>query len=145
MQLLGGLSPFCLLALVSGRFRRPWFFAMYLGGAGLIALASNSLVLSFRHDEVEGEDAELVGTFLSELSDWRDILRDVGPGGSVEAAASLSPKLRELEAAGFRVFAGRVRELRSSEHEATPWPVVVLHVRRTEMVPDTEVIEAAVE
>ena len=116
-----------------------------LGGAGLIALASNSLVLSFRHDEVEGEDAELVGTFLSELSDWRDILGDIGPGGSVEAAASLSARLRELEAAGFRVFAGRVRELRSSEHAATPWPVVVVHVRRAEMVADTEVIEAAVE
>jgi hypothetical protein len=117
-----------------------------LGGADLIALVSNSLVLLVRHDEVDGEDADLVGTFLSEVSDWRDILGDIGPGGSVEAAASLSARLRELEAAGFRVFVGRVRELRSSsEHAATPWPVVVVHIRRAEMVADTEVIEAVVE
>jgi len=115
-----------------------------LGAADLMALVSNSLVFLFRHDEVEGEDADLVGTFLSDLSHLRDIPGDIGPGGSVEAAASLSARLRELEAAGFRVFAGRVRELRSSEHGATPWPVVVVHVRRAEMVADTEVIEAAV-
>jgi hypothetical protein len=116
------------------------------GGAELLALVSNSLAFSFEHDEVEGEDADLVAAFLSEVSDWGDILDDIGPGGSVQAAASLTARMRELETAGFRVFAGKyVRELDSREHAPAPWPIVVVHVRRADAVAGKNEIEAAAE
>jgi hypothetical protein len=56
---------------------------------------------------------------------------DLEPSQHVQAAFGLSQKIKELEAAGFWVFAGReVQRLEGGVCPPTDWPVAIVRVVR---------------
>ena len=92
-------------------------------GDQLIRLLSNSL--SHTHDIAPGltdPQLELVGTFLQEAADWRDIYEDIAPRGHFEAAVALRKFLQELRSEGLIVYAGyRRMELSGGVGPPEPW------------------------
>jgi hypothetical protein len=78
------------------------------------------------------EETELVGGFLQEFTDYRDIWDDIGPLEHMRAIASMGRQIESLLAAGFMVFAGReIRQIEGGGQPPSPWPIVVIQVART--------------
>jgi hypothetical protein len=102
-------------------------------GRELLAMASNIHAYAFDHDEVAGDDVQLLAGFASEIEDC-NIAGDIGQGSAVQAAADLSESLREIEEAGFLVFAGTYSQELKSDDTTSPWRVLVVNVRRDESI-----------
>lgn len=93
-------------------FRRdgkgPDFLLRMATGKELSDLLIGSDALLPDHDEVSDQgEAELVGDLLQEVRDLLDIGRELEPRERVETGLYLDAMIRELEAAGFWVFAAR--------------------------------------
>ena len=100
-------------------------------GKDLLAIVGGAHLFDFDHDEVRGEEADLIGGFLQELQDWGDIFEEIEVGDRVRAAVRLTELIEELEQKGFWVFSlrGCINNFRNI---AGLWDVAHVAVLRTE-------------
>lgn len=93
-------------------FRRdgkgPDFLLRVATGKELFDLLIGCHALLSDHDEVSNQrEAQLVGDLLQEVRDLLEVGRELEPRERVETGLYLDAMIRELEAAGFVVFAAR--------------------------------------
>lgn len=55
-------------------------------------------------DGLDDEETDLVGSFIQNVSDWRDLSDGLEPMERIRAAKSLDEEIKELNARGFLVF-----------------------------------------
>lgn len=78
-------------------------------------------------------EVDLIGAFLQEAHDIGEIWDDVEPMHRVQSAHSIGDSLRTIEAAGFRVFGGRVvQHFRFGNADRIPMSVATLLVVRAD-------------
>ncbi|MCY4558675.1 MAG: TIR domain-containing protein [Chloroflexi bacterium] len=70
----------------------------------LTGIIGNAFGLSFRTDDVDGDETEVIGGFQQELRDWMDIWRDIGPASHAEASTHLGERLSEIRDMGWSVY-----------------------------------------
>jgi hypothetical protein len=86
-----------------------------------------------QNDEPLNEaELELVSSFLQEVRDWSDIWNDIEPGEHVRTEYRLSEAVRELESAGWTVYAARRAGKRQVAGVVGDWRWFVLAVLRGE-------------
>ena len=101
-------------------------------GKDIMRIVGGACAFSFEHDEPQSEmERDLLGGFLQEAQDWGDLSGDLEAGDRVNAAYRLSTVLRELEDAGFWVFAAReIQQMEGGIGHPSAWPVAILRVNR---------------
>jgi len=113
-------------------------------GEGICNVVSGAHMYQNEYDPpTTEEEVELIGSFLQEIHDIGEMGDDAEPMHRVRWAHGLDESLREVEAAGFRVFCGRVvRHLPVGESDRIPMSVAVVVVLRADnpkiLNPDTE-------
>lgn len=102
-----------------------------VNGRGIATLIDGAFAYQFDHDEVQGDDAELVGGFLQLAKDWGELWSDLEPAERVRAASGMGDSVKELEARGFWVFGAREkRTINFANGTSDVWPVAILAVYR---------------
>jgi transcriptional regulator with XRE-family HTH domain len=77
-------------------------------GNELLSIVGGADAFQFDNDELQGQDdVDLIGYFLQELKDTGDLWGDMEPIDHVREVYRFSEQIRELEEAGFLVFALR--------------------------------------
>lgn len=84
------------------------------------------------NDEPSDEfEVGLVGGFLQGVQDWGDIWNDIGADGQVRAQFAFASEIKELEEAGFGVYAVRQkRRIRIGPGDPTEWSIAAIAVLR---------------
>jgi hypothetical protein len=102
-------------------------------GKEVFSIVNGACASAFEHDEPQSEaEADLFAGFFQEAEDWGDISDDLDAAGRVRAAYRLSNLIRELEEAGFWVFAGReVRRIEGGVEPPSPFPVAIVRIARS--------------
>ncbi len=97
----------------------------------MIAFGDTVASISDYPDPMSSDEAPLVGGFLQNLYDWREVWGEIGPGERIACESDLSRELDALEAAGFVVYVG-VQEmiLEGGEEGPLPWHEAIVVVRR---------------
>src|SRR5258708_3053298 len=79
------------------------------------------------------EEAELIGGFLQNATDWRDIWDEIEPSGRIQAEFSMSEEITRLREAGLVVYAGvRQHVIEGGVEAPAPWPVAYIVIRRSD-------------
>ena len=91
--------------------------------------------LAAHHDSPEprsAEEAELIGEFFQNTTDYTDIWDDIEPSGRIQAEFSMSGEITHLLEAGLVVYAG-VKEhvIEGGVKAPEPWPVAYIVTRRS--------------
>jgi len=99
--------------------------------------------LATHHDNPEPrsiEEAELIGGFFQNATDWRDIWDEIEPSGRIRAEFSMSEEITRLREAGLMVYAG-VKEhvIEGGVKAPEPWPIACIVIYRS----DDESIKAS--
>ena len=99
--------------------------------------------LAAHHDNPEPrsiEEAELIGGFFQNTTDYTDIWDEIEPSGRIQAEFSMSGEISRLREAGLVVFAG-VKEhvIEGGVVAPAPWPVACIVIYRK----DDESIKAS--
>jgi hypothetical protein len=99
----------------------------------LLRATDNTLALAVDHgDPSTQSEVELVSGFFQQLQDWGDIGSDLGSGERIRMEFQFTEQLKELEAAGFWLFAAReVRRLEGGIGQPTAFPTLVLSLVRS--------------
>lgn len=102
-------------------------------GQDLLALANGVYGHYFKHDDnLSGEETELVGMFIQELTDWVDCSADMEPLDRVRYTTRFQEMMNELEKSGFFVFAAKeVQRMEGGTGGPEPWPVLHISVLKT--------------
>ncbi|MDQ4145682.1 MAG: HNH endonuclease [Actinomycetota bacterium] len=80
------------------------------------------------------EEGRLIGDFLQNLLDWRELWGDIGPAAEIDAERELTHDLVDLEAAGFAVYVGvREKVLEGGDDGPVPWREAVVIVKRIDV------------
>jgi hypothetical protein len=92
--------------------------------------------LAAHHDNPEPrsiEEAELIGGFFQNTTDYTDIWDEIEPSGHIQAAFTMSGEITRLREAGLVVYAG-VKEhvIEGGVKAPEPWPVAYLVIRRSD-------------
>src|SRR6266849_1635384 len=99
--------------------------------------------LAAHHDNPEPrsiEEAELIGGFLQNASDYSDIWDEIEPSGRIQAEFTLSGEITRLREAGLVVYAGvKQHVIEGGVNAPEPWPVAYIVIRRS----DDESIKAS--
>ncbi len=99
--------------------------------------------LAEQHDNPEPrsiEEAELIGGFLQNATDYRDIWDEIEPSGRIQAEFTLSGEITRLREAGLVVYAGvKQHVIEGGVNAPEPWPVAYIVIRRS----DDESIKAS--
>jgi len=86
------------------------------------------------------EEAERIGGFFQNATDYRDIWDEIEPSGRIQAEFLMSEEISHLREAGLVVYAGAKNHVIEGGVEAPePWPVAYLVIRRS----DDESIKAS--
>lgn len=92
--------------------------------------------LATHHDNPEprsSEEAELIGGFLQNASDYRDIWDEIEPSGRIHAEFSMSGEITRLREVGLVAYAGVKKHVIEGGVKAPePWPVAYLVIRRSD-------------
>src|SRR6266446_3330227 len=95
------------------------------------------------HDNPElrsAEEAELIGGFFQDVTDYIDIWDDIEPSGHIQAEFSMSEEITRLREAGLVVYAGvKGHVIEGSVKAPEPWPVACIVIYRS----DDEAIKAS--
>ncbi len=112
-------------------------------GRELMSLVAHTFAAHHGHPEPRSaEETELIGQFFQNTSDCIDIWGDIGPGGRIEAAFSMSEDITRLREAGFVVYAGtRHHVVEGGVKAPAPWPVAYIVIYRS----DDEAIKASMQ
>ena len=110
----------------------PKSLARVTSGKDLLAMISGTFAHYPDHDsDLSDEEVELVGGFMQEVSDWRDIGKDLEPIERVRTAKRLHDLIQELESREFYVFAAsEAQRLEGGVSAPSNWPVLHLSVLR---------------
>jgi len=97
-------------------------------GKDLFTLAGGVHGHYFDHDDdLSGDDVELVGGFIQEITDWIDCMADMEPLERVRMAVRGQELIAELEKRGFLVFAAKeTQRMEGGNGEPSAW--IVLHI-----------------
>ena len=99
--------------------------------------------LAAHHDNPEPrsiEEAELIGGFFQNTTDYTDIWDEIEPSGRIQAEFSMSEEITRLREAGLVVYAGvKQHVIEGGVKAPEPWPVAYLVIRRS----DDESIKAS--
>lgn len=100
-------------------------------GKALANVVGGACASVFDHDEPETEaESKLIAGFFQELQDCGDLWQDMEAGHRVEATFAMTNAIKELEDAGFLVFAvSDPRRVRLGD-EIVDWPVAIVAVMR---------------
>jgi len=111
----------------------PAMLVRIASGQDLLRATDNTLALAVDHGSPSTEsEMELVSGFFQQLQDWDDIGNDLGPGERIRMEFQFTERLKELEAAGFWLFAAReVRRLEGGIAQPTAFPTVILKLVRS--------------
>ncbi len=94
------------------------------------------------HDNPElrsAEEAELIGGFFQDVTDYIDIWDDIEPSGHIQAEFAMRGEITHLREAGLVVYAGvRERVIEGGVEAPAPWPVAYIVIHRS----DDEYIKA---
>jgi hypothetical protein len=89
--------------------------------------------LATHHDNPDPrsiQKAELIGRFLQNASDYRDIWDEIEPSGRIQADFSMSGEITRLREAGLVAYAGVKKHIIEGGVKAPePWPVAYLVIR----------------
>jgi hypothetical protein len=92
--------------------------------------------LAAHHDNPEPrsiEEAELIGGFFQNTTDYIDIWDDVEPSGRIQAEFAMSAEITRLREAGLVVYAGVKKHVIEGGVEAPAhWPVAYIVIRRSD-------------
>lgn len=92
--------------------------------------------LAAHHDNPEPrsvEEAELIGGFFQNATDWRDIWDEIEPSGRIRAEFSMSEEITRLREAGLEVYAGvKNHVIEGGVKAPEPWPVTVIVIYRSD-------------
>src|SRR5260370_25238441 len=90
--------------------------------------------LAAYHDNPEPrsiEEAELIGGFFQNATDYRDIWDDIEPSGRIQAEFSMSEEISRLREAGLVVYArAKNHVIEGGVKAPEPWPVAYIVIRR---------------
>lgn len=102
-------------------------------GQHVMNILDRALAYSFDNDLLNTPlEMELVSSFFQELQDWGDVSGDLDAGDRVRTGFRISELVKELEAAGFWLFAAReVRRLEGGIAQPSPFPIAILKVVRS--------------
>jgi hypothetical protein len=109
-------------------------------GKELMNILVDTLALHQNNPEPRStEEAELIGAFFQNATDYRDILEDIEPSGRIQAEFSMSEEIAQRREAGLVVYAGkRNRVIEGGVGAPAPWPVAYIVIYRS----DDEAIKA---
>src|SRR5450759_3391962 len=92
--------------------------------------------LAAHHDNPEprsSEEAELIGEFFQNTSDYIDIWDDIEPSGRIKAEFSMSEEITRLREAGLVVYTGvKNHVIEGGVKAPEPWPVAYIVIRRSD-------------
>src|SRR6266496_4703054 len=92
--------------------------------------------LAAHHDNPEPrsiEEAELIGGFFQNATDWRDIWDEIEPSGRIRAEFSMSKEISRLREAGLMVYAGAKNHVIEGGVKAPePWPIACIVIYRSD-------------
>ena len=90
--------------------------------------------LAAHHDNPEPrsiEEAELIGEFFQNTTDYTDIWGEIEPSGHIQAEFAMSSEITRLREAGLVVYAGVKEHVIEGGVEApAPWPVACIVIYR---------------
>jgi transcriptional regulator with XRE-family HTH domain len=78
-------------------------------GRELLNVVGGAEMYSYDHDDVDGDDVELIARFFQDIRDYADLWSDIEPGDRVRIPHEFNARIAELEHRGFWVFAGSQR------------------------------------
>lgn len=110
-------------------------------GKELMSIVAHTFAAHHDHPEPQsGEEAEHIGQFFQNTSDYIDMWDDIGPSGRVEEEFSMNKDIVQLRDAGLVVYAGKRNHIITGGIEApAPWPIAYIIIYRS----DEEVIKAS--
>lgn len=110
----------------------PTYLVRISSGQDLFNLLSGSMAASFSYDDPQAEtEVDLLSGFFQEVQDWMDLAGDLDAGRRVEAAFRIGSLIRNLEDAGFWLFACKeVQRMEGGIAPPSAWPVVTLRALR---------------
>lgn len=103
-------------------------------GKELMSVVARTFTIHHNSPESRSsEEAELIGDFFQNTSDYIDIWDDIGPSERIEAEFWLSGEITRLREAGLIVYAAaRNHVLEGGVGAPTPWPVAYIDIRRSD-------------
>jgi|SRR5579863_4038637 len=109
-------------------------------GKELMNVVAHTLAAHHDHPEPRSsEEAELIGAFFQNASDYSDIWDDIEPSGRIQAEFSMSGEITRLREAGLVVYAGVKKHIiEGGVKPPESWPVAYIVIRRS----DDETIKA---
>lgn len=100
-------------------------------GKALAQVVERAQVYNFANDDLNDEaEANLVGGFLQELEDWGNISSMIDVSERVRGEVRLGRSLREIQAAGWKVFGRLARQKIVSGERGEVWSVANIVVAR---------------
>ncbi len=103
-------------------------------GRALMNIVAHTLAA--HHDNPEprsAEEAELIGGFFQDVSDYIDIWDEIEPSGHPQAQFSMSREITRLREAGLVVYAGVKKHVIEGGVKAPePWPVAYIVIYRSD-------------
>jgi len=110
----------------------PTYLLRISSGKDLLAIVSGCMMHYFDHDHDLSEDeVELVGGFAQEITNWADLGSGMEAIEQVRAAKRIQDLIKDLEAKGFFVFAGKEdQQIEGGVGIPSKFPVVHLSVLR---------------
>lgn len=111
----------------------PKHLVRVLSGKELLDVTAKTVAHYLDHEsDLSDSEVELVGGFLQEVCEWKDICGDQEPIEQVRTAKRLSDMLRELEDNGFYAFAAvEIQQIEGGVTTPSNWPVLHLSVLRS--------------
>jgi hypothetical protein len=102
-------------------------------GEQLMSALRGSHAHQYVHDSFNSEEeAERIGSFLQELTDWIDISDDLEVAENIRAEFRIAEEVRALEAEGWKVFAAQLRRRIRLGEEETTWLIAAVAVVRSD-------------
>jgi len=106
-------------------------------GKALMNAVAHTFAAHHDHPEPQSlEEAELIGAFFQNTSDYIDIWDDIEPSGRIQAEFSMSEEITRLREAGLVVYAAaRTHIVEGGVEARAPWPVAYIVIRRNDDEP----------
>lgn len=102
-------------------------------GKELMNVLAHTLAAHHDHPEPRSiKEAELIGEFFQNTSDYIDIWDVIEPSGRIKAEFSMSEEITRLREAGLVVYTGvKNHVIEGGVKAPEPWPVAYLVIRRS--------------
>ncbi|MEX2209988.1 MAG: hypothetical protein WD603_01490 [Patescibacteria group bacterium] len=100
-------------------------------GANLLSYVRAGLSSELRNDAPETKkEAETIGQFFQDVTDYGDIIDELGPGEGVRIGFTLNDHLKKLRNLGYEIYAGNYSRELEINGNRSDWEVCVLLVTK---------------